>query len=174
MKRIIETLILVTLFTNPAVAEVAYKGAASFTSSHVRTVQAAPDEVYRVMTQEISQWWDEAHSWSGDGNNLYLEARPGGCFCEKLPNGGWVEHLRIVYLSPEQEIRLQGGLGPLQTMGLQGTMTWTIAPVEGGSTVQFTYIVHGHLAEGFDSIATAVDGVIGEQLEGLAMRLASD
>jgi len=40
--------------------------------------------------------------------------------------------------------------------------------VEEGSSITFTYLVHGKRDNGFDGIATAVDGVIGEQLNALA------
>jgi uncharacterized protein YndB with AHSA1/START domain len=146
-----------------------------FTTSHSAKVDAAPERVYQVLTGEIANWWEADHSWSGDAANLYVDASPGGCFCERLPGGGWVEHLRIIYLEPNREIRLRGSLGPLMQMGVQGTMTWMIEPIaEGGSTITFTYNLHGHLANGFAGIAPAVDGVIGAQLANLELLLASD
>ena len=52
-----------------------------------------------------------------DAKNLSIDARPGGCFCEKLPNGGGVEHARVVYVAPREVLRLSGALGPLQGVG---------------------------------------------------------
>jgi hypothetical protein len=126
------------------------------------------------MTRHIDQWWNGDHSWSGDASNLYMKTEAGGCFCEHLPNGGWVEHLRIIYLSPGQEIRFEGALGPLQQMAVQGRMIWKVAAVENGSKVSFTYHIHGFYEGGFAGLAPAVDGVIGEQLTRLGEHVAQD
>ena len=91
--------------------------------------------------------------------------------CEKLPNGGEVEHLRIIHFNPGVELRFNGALGPLQSMAVNGRMIWSIAAAEGGHRVTFTYHVFGHPEGGLDGIAPAVDRVIGEQLAGLAARL---
>ena len=137
-----------------------------FTTSHSISTSADPQAVYAAM-QKIGEWWHPDHSWSGDPNNLYLDARPGGCYCERLPDGGGVEHLRIIYLAPGSEIRFNGALGPLQGMAINGRMIWKIEPVESGSTVSFTYHVMGFMDGGFEGLAPAVDGVIGEQLQRL-------
>jgi hypothetical protein len=158
----------------PSRAEVTGIGSGGFSVTHAVVTAAAPGDAYRAMVEDLARWWDGDHSWSGDAGNLYVDARPGGCFCERLPDGGGVEHLRIVYLAPGREVRLQGGLGPLQTMGLQGGMTWEIQPLEGGSKLAWQYTVHGYLDGGFEAIATAVDGVISAQLERLAAYLAKD
>ena len=153
-------------------AELSQVGEGGFTTTHSTEVAAAPDMAWLQLTDHISEWWNADHSWSGDADNLYVEARAGGCFCERLPDGGWVEHLRLIYLAPGAEMRFDGALGPLVQMGLRGTMIWRIEAAEGsGSRITFTYIVHGFLPDGFGAIAPAVDGVIGEQLERLAARL---
>jgi len=156
-----------------AQAELRDAGPGGFTTRHVVDLAVPPAELYRVLVEEVSQWWDPAHSWSGDAANLYIEAKPGGCFCERLADGGWVEHLHIVYLAPGKEIRLQGALGPLQQMGLQGAMSWLIEPIENGSRLSFTYIVHGYQEDGFKALGPGVDSVIGMQLQRLAARLGS-
>ena len=91
--------------------------------------------------------------------------------CERLPQGGFVEHLRIIYLAPGSQIRFDGALGPLQSMPVDGRMLWTIAPSDTGSRITFIYHVFGHPEGGLAGIAPAVDGVIGEQLQRLGERL---
>jgi hypothetical protein len=104
--------------------------------------------------------WDPSHSWEGQAENLYLDLRIGGCFCEKLANGGGVEHLHLAYFAPGKEIRLTGGLGPLQGMGMGGAMVWTITPGEAGNTVRWSYTVHGHgTEESMGKLAPIVDYV---------------
>ena len=127
--------------------------------------------LYRTMTDGIDRWWNGDHSWSGNAANLHMVVERGGCFCERLPDGGVVEHLRLIYVAPGSELRFDGALGPLQTMAVQGRMIWKIEPAEHGSKITFTYHVHGHPAGGLANIAPAVDGVIGEQLTRLGQRL---
>jgi uncharacterized protein YndB with AHSA1/START domain len=158
----------------PLFAAVLESGEHAFAVSHTLETAAEPDVVYRTMTAHIDQWWNPAHSWSGEAANLYVKAERGGCFCERLPNGGFAEHLRIIYLAPGEEIRFDGTLGPLQTMSVQGRMQWTIEKAEPGSRVTFTYRVFGHPEGGLTSLAPVVDGVIGEQLQRLGERLSRD
>jgi len=158
----------------PVAAEVTHAGEQGFTVRHTLKTAAEPFVVYRTMTAHIDQWWNAEHSWSGAAANLYMNTERGGCFCEKLPDGGHVEHLRIIYLAPGREIRFSGALGPLQSMPVDGRMLWQIEPAEGGSQVTFTYHVFGHPEGGLAQIAPAVDGVIGEQLHRLGERLTWD
>jgi hypothetical protein len=155
-------------------AELTRSGEQAFTVEHGITTTAAPYVAWRTLTAHIDQWWNPAHSWSGDAANLYMKTERGGCFCERLPGDGHVEHLRIIYLAPGAEIRFSGALGPLQTMAVDGRMLWKIEAVEGGSQVTFTYHVFGHPEGGLAGIAPAVDGVIGEQLQRLGERLTWD
>lgn len=169
--------ILLALFLLPAgplSAELRQSSGQGFSVDHSITTSAAPYVAWRTLTAHIDQWWNPAHSWSGEAARLYMETERGGCFCERLPDGGFVEHLRIVYLAPGKEIRFEGGLGPLQTMPVQGRMIWKIEPAEGGSTISFSYQVFGHPEGGLEGIAPAVDRVIGEQLQRLGERLNRD
>lgn len=162
------------LLSVQASAELTHSDEHSFRVRHSASTPAEPFVAYRTLTAHIDQWWNPAHSWSGEAARLYMETERGGCFCERLPDGGFVEHLRIVYLAPGKEIRFEGGLGPLQTMPVQGRMRWTIEPAEAGTRIRFTYQVFGHPEGGLAAIAPAVDGVIGEQLLRLGERLARD
>lgn len=72
-----------------------------------------------------------------------MDMRIGGCFCEKLSNGPGVEHLHLVYFAPGKEIRLTGGPGPLQGMGMDGAMVWTITSGNTGNTIRWTCSAHG-------------------------------
>jgi len=155
----------------PLAAEVTHTGEHGFAVNHSLATPAEPYVVYRTMTAHIDQWWSAEHSWSGDAANLYMRIERGGCFCERLPDNGRVEHLRIIFLAPGREIRFDGALGPLQTMPVEGRMIWKIEPAESGSKVSFTYQVFGHPEGGLSGIAPAVDAVIGEQLRRLGERL---
>ncbi|MEJ8568116.1 SRPBCC family protein [Elongatibacter sediminis] len=164
------TLMACVLMTSaPLHAEVVEVADGGFAVRHSTTVAATPEAVWQAMMYRIEDWWHPDHSWSADASNLYIDARLGGCFCERLPaSGGAVEHLRIVFFEPERTVRLNGALGPLVDLSVDGRMTWRIDPVEDGSTVTFTYRVFGVMEGGFEGLAPVVDSVIGQQHQRLA------
>jgi hypothetical protein len=120
---------------------------------------------------DIGSWWDPQHTYSGHSSNLTLTLRPGGCWCEKLENGGFARHLEVVLVIPEKRLRLTGGLGPLQGIGATGALTFTLRSASpGATTVTAEYSVVGYSREGLASLAGAVDQVLGEQLQRFAAR----
>lgn len=135
-------------------------------------VVADPAAVYALL-QQPGRWWSSDHSYSGDARNMTLDARIGGCFCETLPAkdglaAGSVEHARVVYAAPARTLRLVGSLGPLQAEAVTGTLTFALKPQEaGGTRIAMTYIVGGYVRGGADKLASAVDMVLGQQLQGL-------
>jgi len=145
-------------------AEVVDPGLSGFLSRHDATINTTPANAYKVLVGEIGSWWNPSHSYTNDGANLSLDPRPGGCFCEKLPNGGGVQHLGVVYAAPGQSLRMTGALGPLQNSGVAGSMTWRFTPVPAGTKVDLTYSVGGYMQGGFEKMAPGVDFVVGEQL----------
>src|SRR5689334_7558542 len=60
-------------------------------------INAPMARVYNSLVGQVGSWWNPEHTYSHDAKNLSIDARPGGCFCEKLPNGGGMEHLRVVW-----------------------------------------------------------------------------
>ena len=145
-----------------------------FTVAHTAQVAASPDDVWKMLRLP-DKWWSKEHSWSGDAANFWLDSQAGGCFCEKLPDTGSglgsVQHARIVFAKPNQMLRLSGAFGPLQGEALNGTLTVQIKQTPTGSAIRFDYVVGGYMRFKVGDIAPAVDGVIGEQLAGLAKAL---
>lgn len=155
------------LLATPAAAEVKSATDAGFEVSRTVTINATPTQVYRALGQP-ARWWSKAHTYSGDARNLSMVLRAGGCFCEKIPaDGGTVEHARVVFAQPGKQLRVQGGLGPLQAEGVIGTLTWALKAVPGGTEVTQNYVVGGHIRSGVRGFAAPVDQVLGEQLSGL-------
>jgi uncharacterized protein YndB with AHSA1/START domain len=183
-RRICSGALLCCLVMAPAAhAEVKHADESSFTISLSATTKATPEQAWNAMTRRIPEWWSAEHSWSGDAKNFYMRAELGGCFCEHLPSSdggpaGGVEHLRIMYIKPFEVIRFDGTLGPMVDMPVQGRMSWAITPavdatsgVADGSSINFTYHVHGYMEGGFAGLAPVVDGVIGQQLQRLQVLL---
>jgi uncharacterized protein YndB with AHSA1/START domain len=148
----------------PAAADVVDSSAGGFTLKTTVQVATPPERTYRGLL-DIGSWWSSGHTYSGDARNLSIAAQPGGCYCEKLPNGGAVEHGRVVNLVPGSMLRLQTALGPLQELGVAGSMTWQVAASGPGSTVTMTYAVGGYAPGGLDKLAPVVDQVLTQQLQ---------
>ncbi|HVJ02553.1 MAG TPA: SRPBCC domain-containing protein [Sphingomonas sp.] len=143
---------------SPAAAEVTASSEAGFTSRHSIVIAAPPARVWDALVHP-GRWWDKAHSYSGDAANLSIDARPGGCWCEKIAGGG-VEHMRVVYVAANETLRMRGGLGPLQQMPVTGVLTITLKPVAAGTELVATYAVAG---PGLAALAAPVDAVLGSQ-----------
>ena len=145
-------------------AEVADLGPTGFLTKHEFSTTATPADSYKAFATEVTQWWNSSHTYSGSAANLSIDARPGGCFCEKLPDGGGAQHMTVAFLAPGKSVRLVGGLGPLGASGVAGSMTWKFTPAGTGTKVEVAYSVGGYMQGGFDKMAPAVDFVVGEQL----------
>jgi uncharacterized protein YndB with AHSA1/START domain len=130
-------------------------------------VNAPAAKVYDALVGQVGSWWNPEHTYSHDAKNLSIDARPGGCFCEKLPNGGGIEHLRVVYVAPPQVVRFSGALGPLQASGVAGSMTWKLTGGPDNTRLDLSYSVGGFIPGGFEKIAPAVEGMLREQLDRL-------
>jgi uncharacterized protein YndB with AHSA1/START domain len=145
------------------VSDLATTGFTLQISTHIA---APPEKVYAALL-EPGSWWGSDHTYSGNASNLHLDARAGGCWCETLPNGGFVQHLTVVYADPGKALRLRGALGPFQALGVDGALTWSLKPAAAGTDLSMTYKVGGYNKEGFAQLSQATDEVLTEQLDRL-------
>lgn len=154
-------------------AEVLEATAGGFRIQVVREVTAAPALSYDQFLA-VAEWWDPAHTYFGRAENLSIEPEPGGCFCER-DGGRAVLHMTVSYIDPGAELRMLGGLGPLQGMGLHGAMVWRFEPLpDGGTRIVHDYRVGGYAPGGLRAMAAAVDRVQSGQVDRLAARLAGE
>ncbi|WP_313494480.1 SRPBCC family protein [Stenotrophomonas sp.] len=151
----------------PAYAEVKDATAAGFTVENSVLIAAEPTRVWQAMTADIDQWWPKDHSWWGKAAKLSIDARAGGCFCE-IAGAQQAQHLQVVFVDPQKTLRMTGGLGPMQGMGLHGVAEWTLQ-AEGPSTrVTWRYRAGGYSPDDLGALAPVVDKVQAQQLDGLA------
>ena len=135
------------------------------------TVESSPEQSYQQFMR-INEWWDGDHSWFGSADNFSISNKVGGCFCE-IDGDRQVEHMRVSFVDPNKEVRLLGGLGPLQMMGVHGAMSWKFVALEsGGTEIVHRYAVSGFLNGGLDKLAPVVDAVQTSQLKRLQSRLS--
>lgn len=145
-------------------AAVVGKAAHGFQIEFQTQIAAPPDKVYDALVNQVGRWWDGAHTYSGDSSNLYLEAAPKGWFGEKLREGGFVRHLEVAYVAPNRAIRLLGGLGPLQPLGVDGALTFMFRETEDGCELRVVYGVSGFAPGGLESLAAPVERVLSGQM----------
>ncbi|AWL11457.1 hypothetical protein HMF8227_00964 [Saliniradius amylolyticus] len=147
-------------------AEVLHLSESGFILQNEFTTQASADRVWDGLINHIGDWWPADHTWFGKAENLSIEPVAGGCFCE-IDGDKQAEHMRISFVYPGKHLRMTGGLGPLQGMGLYGSLDWQIAPTDSGTRVTLKYSVQGYNPNGFTDLAPIVDKVQGLQLGGL-------
>lgn len=157
-------LIALAICASAARAEVADSSSSGFTVKTTLNIQAAPEEVYRRIIHNVGDWWDPAHTYSGDAHNLSIDEKAMGCFCEKLPNSGVVRHMEVVALMPGKSIGFTGALGPLESIAAAGNMKIQLTPADGGAKLELTYAVTGYLPAGMNTWAAPVDSVLKEQM----------
>jgi hypothetical protein len=157
-------LALAIVFPNVANAKVKAAGATGFLLEDRVEITASADEALHAVL-DVGRWWNPQHTYSGRAENLSIESRPGGCWCERLEGGGFVRHMELAALLPGRAVRFTGGLGPLLALGASGTLSFTVQPgAPGRVSVTATYAVSGFQPHGFAALAAAVDGVLAEQL----------
>jgi hypothetical protein len=160
------TVIALGAAARPAAADVVSVAGNGFEVRETVHSAASADKAYAALLQP-ARWWNSDHTFSGNAANLVLDARAGGCWCETLPGGGSVEHLRVVFVSPGKVLRLRGALGPFQGLAVDGVMTWSVKSGAEGADITITYAIGGYNKDGFDELSKAADHVLAEQLERL-------
>jgi uncharacterized protein YndB with AHSA1/START domain len=149
------------LVAGTACPAVLQAGADGFTVEHRFTITAEPARAWRVLLRP-EEWWPAGHTWSGDPGHLSLDARAGGCFCERWQDAS-VEHARVIHSRPGSLLMMAGALGPLQEMAVTGVLSVKLAADGPGSVATVTYRVSGDSSHKLDALAPVVDRVIGEQ-----------
>ncbi len=145
MKRILQAaavLAIALLFAAAAHAKVVSQSANGFVVTHEADVAVDPKAAYDAFVK-IGSWWNDAHSFSGAAKNISIEPKAGGCWCEALPNGGSVQHMTVVHANPGALLVFNGGLGPLQFMGVAGSMKVSFQAQGKGTHVSVVYAVGG-------------------------------
>lgn len=174
MRLLIGVVLAALALTRPAHADIASATAGAFVIHAETETTVSPEEAWRALTR-VNRWWSSAHTYSGDARRLSLEPRAGGCWCERW-DGQSVEHARVVLVTERagvRTLRTIGGFGPLQEMGVNGVMTFTISPLASGAKIEMTYRVSGDTGLGLDALAAPVNQVLMEQFGRLSRYTAS-
>lgn len=168
------SMLMVALLLAPVMAhaEVVASSDTGFLLHQQVTVSVKPSVAYRQFLR-VGQWWDSNHTWFGKAQGLYIQPRVGGCFCERQGQRQAL-HMTVTYVDPGHALKMVGGLGPLQMMGVNGGMAWTFTPTTDGTRIALDYQASGFTPGGLQKLAAVVDKVQGQQLARLAARLKQD
>jgi uncharacterized protein YndB with AHSA1/START domain len=149
----------------PAAAAVMAAGENGFTVRETVHIAASPSQVYDAIIHP-EKWWNAEHTFSNNAANLTLDARAGGCFCEKSPDGRSFQHLVVVMASPGKALTLRGALGPFQSQGVDGALSWVLTPAGNQTDLVLTYNLGGYLSlpGGFDKWSKGADSMLAEQV----------
>jgi uncharacterized protein YndB with AHSA1/START domain len=168
MKYLFGLLALSSLVASPALAEVKSSSPQRFVLADSATIEGTLQQAWRRLTA-ISRWWSGDHTYSGNAANLSLRVEPGGCWCERWPQGA-VEHARVLFVRPNAFLRIEGGFGPLQGMAVKAVMDFTLqaGPTPGQTVIKVSYVVNGVPESKLDALAPLVDQVLSEQMRRLS------
>ena len=147
----------------PALATVVDIASNGFTVQVAAHIAAPPKKVYATMIKP-AHWWASDHTFSGDAANLTLDAKAGGCWCEKLANNGTVVHMTVVRVDPGKGLTLRGALGPFQNSAVEGAMTLTLKASGDGTDLSLTYALGGYFKDGTAQWSKGADGVLTDQV----------
>ena len=144
-----------------------------FTLENSVVVATDADTAWKALVGDVEAWWPRDHRW-WDDSRLSIEPRAGGCFCERAGDRQ-AQHLQVTFVDPGKTLRLVGGLGPLQGMGLHGALEFRLAAAGDGRTrITLWYRAGGYTPDDLAKFAPEVDRVQAQQLGGLATHLGGD
>jgi len=163
---------LLVLLPSSLVAQVINSADNGFTIEIEKHVAVDHKAAYAQFIK-INEWWIADHTWFGRAENLNIEEIVGGCFCE-IAGDKQALHMTVSFVNPNREVRMIGGLGPLQMMGVNGGMSWKFEQLKDGTTkIIHHYQVSGYAKGGLGKLATIVDSVQSSQVEALVAKLSS-
>jgi len=154
----------------PVRAEVKDASASGFTIENSVVVPLDASTAWQALVGNVDSWWPKDHTWWGRASRLTIDPRAGGCFCE-VAGDRQAQHMQVVLADPPGLLRMIGGLGPLQGIGLSGVLEWRMTAVDGGTRITLRYRAGGYAPDDLSKLAAAVDGVQALQLGGLAKYL---
>jgi uncharacterized protein YndB with AHSA1/START domain len=158
MRRLAAALVVAatTVSAHATVTESTPSGFAVEITAHIA---ASPDKTYAALV-DPARWWNSQHTFSNNASNLSLNAKAGGCLCEKLANGGSVQHLIVTVVIPGRTLRLRGAMGPLQGQGVDSALTFTLTAKDGGTELKLENNVGGYIKGGIGKWPPAVDSML--------------
>ena len=107
-------------------------------------IDAAPDVVWRALTEQVGSWWP--YRFNDDSVSVVLEPVVGGRFYEAFDeNGAGALYATVTYLEPRRMLRVSG------SMGLRGAASYVkiyeLEPAGDGTIVRTSASMMGAIPE---------------------------
>ncbi len=150
-----------------AQAEVKDMSPSGFTIENTQVVPVDAMTAWNALVNDVGRWWAKDHTWWGDASKLSIQPRAGGCFCE-INGAQQAWHMSVTFVDPGKTLRMTGGLGPLQSMGVSGALEWRLKAADGGTQITLYYRAGGYTPDDLSKFVPVIDKVQGVQLGGLA------
>lgn len=150
-----------------AQARIVDQAANGFTVENSEWVPVEPETAWKAFANDVGKWWPADHSWWGDASKLSISEKAGGCFCE-INGAQQAWHMTVTFVDPGKLMRMTGGLGPLQGMGLNGALEWRFVKEKDGTRITLWYRAGGYTPDDLGKFVPVIDKVQGLQLGGLA------
>jgi hypothetical protein len=116
---------------------------AAFEIQQEVVLSAKPDAVFDAVTGDISPWWD--HHMSEHPKKLYIEPKPGGCFCEIFDDvGNGAQHAVVIYADRGKLLRFAGPLG-FSGMAVDAVTTYEFLADPAGTRLRVTTNITGQI-----------------------------
>jgi hypothetical protein len=157
-------LLAVLLLSAPASAEVLSASEHGFEIQHSVNLVVPQAQTFAAFAR-VGEWWGKDHTYSGDSARITVQMRHGGCWCETLEGGGGIEHMRVTFLKPGEQVVFTGSLGPLLYEATSGVMHVKVDPIAGGSKITLNYRAAGFANGGGAKMAPLVDKVLADQMK---------
>jgi hypothetical protein len=118
----------------------------AFQINYQLTLPGSPEIIYDAISGDISGWWD--HSFSENPQKFYIEAKPGGGFCEIFDESGdGVRHATVIYADRGKKLRFVGPLG-LSGNAIEMVVTYGFEGLDRDSTsLKLTVNAAGQMEE---------------------------
>lgn len=158
-------LVIATLATGSASAEVVSSSATHFTLRHTAESSMSASQMWDRLLQP-SAWWHPDHTYSGSSQNLTLDAQAGGLWKETWDDNS-VAHGEVLLIEKGKTLRLSAPFGPLQSVGAYSVWTISINALDEGCAVTFSETAIGPPTAKLDELASAVDFVKSEAIRRL-------
>jgi uncharacterized protein YndB with AHSA1/START domain len=114
---------------------------------------AAPAvQVWKAMTEEIDNWWNEEFYFTKEPRTIQLEARLGGRLYEQGSDGSGLIWYHVVAIDPGKTLTLAGPFAPPYAGPAYATLHLALEPRGDEKTLfRMSESVFGHIHEGMKS-----------------------
>jgi hypothetical protein len=163
---VMKKLMFLLLTVLPCSAEVKFISDTGFIVENKIHTSKSSEFAWQTLVEKVEQWWPKDHTWWGEKGQLSIGSKAGECFCETSGDNS-AEHMRISFVEKNKLMRMTGGLGPLQGMGMYGALEWQFSEVAEGTQITLSYKVTGINPDGFAQLAPIVSSVQSVQLNAL-------